>query len=262
MSNQVVSPAEWVAARKMLLEKEKEHTRRHDELCELRRQLPRVKIEKTYTFEGPNGKETLADLFAGRSQLVVKHFMFGPGWKEGCVGCSFGADHLDGTLAHLEHHDVSLVAISRAPLAEIQPFQRRMGWRFQWLSSYGSDFNFDFHVSSTPAEMAAGKVYYNYADSTVGREEQSGLSVFYKDPAGNIFHTYSAFGRGDEAVLGTYAILDLTPMGRNETGPNGNLADWVRHHDRYDAGGFVDGTGRYVAAPSLKPCCDTEEGRS
>jgi predicted dithiol-disulfide oxidoreductase (DUF899 family) len=262
MSNQVVLSAEWLAARKRLLEKEKEHTRRHDELCELRRQLPRVKIEKTYTFEGLNGKESLADVFGGRSQLVVKHFMFGPGWKEGCVGCSFGADHLDGMLVHLEQHDVSLVVISRAPLAEIQPFQRRMGWRFKWLSSFESDFNYDFHVSCTPAEMVAGKAYYNYAEGRVGSEEQSGLSIFCKDSAGDVFHTYSAFGRGDESVLGTYAILDLTPNGRNEGGPNGNLTDWVRHHDRYDSGGFVDGTGRYVASPTLKPCCSAEEGHS
>jgi predicted dithiol-disulfide oxidoreductase (DUF899 family) len=256
MATAVVSSAEWLAARMELLKKEKEHTRRHDELCELRRRLPRVRVEKSYIFDGPDGKETLGDLFAGRSQLVVKHFMFGPGWKEGCVGCSFGSDHVDGMVVHLENRDVSLVVVSRAPLAEIRPFQRRMGWRFKWVSSFGSDFNYDFHVTSTPEEVAAGKSYYNYVEAALFSEEQSGLSVFHKDSSGTIFHTYSTYGRGDEAVLGTYAILDLTPNGRNETGPRHNLTDWVRHHDRYEAAGHVDGGGRFVAG--AKPCCDGE----
>jgi predicted dithiol-disulfide oxidoreductase (DUF899 family) len=251
----VVSRAEWVAARKELLKKEKELTRRRDELSQLRRQLPRVRVEKTYTFDTPDGPETLGDLFAGRSQLFVKHFMLGPGWQEGCVGCSFECDHLDGMLVHLEHRDLSVVVVARAPLDEIQAFQRRMGWRFKWVSSYGSDFNYDFHVSFTPAEMAGGKAYYNYAEGKVGREEQSGLSLFHKDEAGAIFHTYSTYGRGEEVVLGTYAVLDLAPKGRDETGPHKNLADWVRHHDRYDAGGYVDGTGRYVSAAESKSCC-------
>ncbi len=176
-------------------------------------------------FHGPDGKGTFADLFDGRSQLVVKHFMLGPGWKEGCVGCSFEVDHIEGALVHLEHHDVTYVAISRAPLAEIEAFKKRMGWRFKWVSSYGSDFNYDYHVSFTPEEIAKGKVYYNYEMRDFQSEELSGLSVFYKDATGDIFHTYSAYARGAEEVLGTYIILDLTPKGRNETGPNFDLTD-------------------------------------
>jgi predicted dithiol-disulfide oxidoreductase (DUF899 family) len=160
--------------------------------------------------------------------------MFGPGWEEGCVGCSFSADHLDGALVHLEHHDVTVVVVSRAPLAEIEAFRRRMGWRFKWVSSFGSDFNYDFHVSFTPEQLASGKVEYNYGLTDRVGEEMPGTSVFYKDPDGQIAHTYSAYARGNEPMLGTYSILDLTPGGRNETGPNHNLTDWVRLHDRYD----------------------------
>jgi predicted dithiol-disulfide oxidoreductase (DUF899 family) len=196
-------------------------------------------------FEGPNGKETLADLFGGRSQLIVKHFMLGPGWKEGCVGCSFHSDHIDGAVPHLAQHDVTLLAVSRAPFAEIEAFKRRMGWRFKWVSSYGSDFNYDFHVSFTQDELAKGEVYYNYELRKLQSEEMSGVSVFYKDVAGDIFHTFSSYARGGDILLGTYNYLDLTPKGRNETGPNYNLTDWVRHHDRYGADGFVDPTGRY-----------------
>jgi predicted dithiol-disulfide oxidoreductase (DUF899 family) len=172
--------------------------------------------------------------------------MMGPGWKEGCVGCSFAADHIQGALVHLEHHDVSYVAVSRAPLAEIEPFKRRMGWKFRWVSSSGSDFNFDYHVSFTPEEIASGRIYYNYELREVRGEEGAGLSVFYKDDSGQIFHTYSSYGRGNEELLGTYVHLDITPKGRNENGPGFNLTDWVRHHDRYDHGGFVDRTGRYI----------------
>jgi len=222
-------------------------TRRRDEVSAARRELPWVKVDKSYVFEGPNGKETLADLFGGRSQLIVKHFMFGPGWKEGCVGCSFHSDHIDGTLPHLAQRDVTLLAVSRAPFAEIEAFKRRMGWRFKWVSSYGSDFNYDFHVSFTQDDLAKGEVYYNYELRKLQSEEMSGISVFYKDPAGDILHTYSSYARGGEMFLGTYNYLDLTPKGRNETGPNHNLADWVRHHDRYGAEGYVDPTGRYQA---------------
>jgi len=190
-----------------------------------RRELPWVKIEKLYVFDGPSGKETLSDLFDGRSQLVVKHFMLGRGWKEGCVGCSFEVDHIEGALVHLEHHDVTYVAISRAPLAEIEAFKKRMGWRFKWVLSYSIDFNYDYHVSFTSEESAKGKVYYNYEMRDFQSEELSGLSVFYKDEAGDIFHTYSAYARGAEEVLGTYMILDLTPKGRNETGPSFDLTD-------------------------------------
>ena len=247
MHNRIVTRAEWVDAHKQHLVKEKELTRRRDEVSAARRELPWVKVDKSYVFEGPNGKETLADLFGGRSQLIVKHFMFGPGWKEGCVGCSFHSDHIDGTLPHLAQRDVTLLAVSRAPFAEIEAFKRRMGWRFKWVSSYGSDFNYDFHVSFTQDDLAKGEVYYNYELRKLQSQEMSGISVFYTDPAGDIFHTYSSYARGGEMFLGTYTYLDLTPKGRNEIGPNHSLADWVRHHDKYGAEGFVDPTGRYRA---------------
>ena len=246
MHHRVVSRDEWLAARKAHLVKEKELTRLRDQLSAERRELPWVKIEKRYVFDGPHGKETLADLFDGRSQLIIKHFMLGPGWKEGCVGCSFEVDHIEGALVHLEHHDVSYVAVSRAPLPEIEAFKKRMGWRFKWVSSYGSDFNYDFHVSFKREEIEKGKAYYNYEIRKVGIDELSGRSVFCKDADGDVFHTYSSYGRGGDLMLGTYNILDLMPKGRNETGPNHNMTDWVRHHDRYDSGGFVAPTGRHV----------------
>jgi predicted dithiol-disulfide oxidoreductase (DUF899 family) len=236
MQNQVVSRDEWLAARKELLRKEKEFTRLRDQLSAERRALPWVKVEKTYVFDGADGKVTLADLFDGRSQLVVKHFMFGPDWSEGCVGCSFELDHTEGALQHLEHHDVSYVVVSRAPLAKTEPFRRRMGWRVRWVSSFGNDFNFDFHVSFTPEEIAAGKATYNYREGAQVIDEMSGRSVFYKDASGQVFHTYSSFARGGEMFLGSYAFLDITPKGRDET-INGNLTDWVRHHDRYESDG-------------------------
>jgi len=233
MEHRIVSQDEWVAACKQLLVKEKEFTRLRDRLAAERRALPWVKVEKPYVFDGPDGKETLADLFGGHSQLIIKHFMFGPGWSEGCVGCSFGQDHVDGILVHLKHRDVSYVAVSHAPLPEIQAFKKRMGWQVKWVSSFGSDFNFDFHVSFRPEEIAKGEVYYNYETSKIGIDELSGNSVFYKDVNGDVFHTYSSYGRGGEDMLGTYRFLDLVPKGRDETGPNHNLTDWVRHHDRY-----------------------------
>jgi predicted dithiol-disulfide oxidoreductase (DUF899 family) len=250
----IVSRAEWVAARKELLIKEKQLTRQRDEIDRQRRALPWVKVEKNYIFDGPNGPQSLADLFDNRSQLMVSHFMFGPGWKEGCVGCSFRSDHVDGALVHLEHHDVSLVTISRAPLPEIEAFKKRMGWSFRWVSSHNSDFNYDYHVSFTKGEAATGKVYYNYENRDFVSEEASGISVFYKDDNGEIFHTYSTHGRGDEMVDTTYMYLDLTPKGRNETGPHYNLGDWVRHHDRYGAAGVVDAGGRFVPADSSCKC--------
>jgi predicted dithiol-disulfide oxidoreductase (DUF899 family) len=254
----VVSHEEWIAARKELLAREKESTRLRDQLSAERRKLPWVKVEKQYVFDGPTGKVTLADLFDGRSQLFVKHFMLGPGWKEGCVGCSFEVDHIEGALVHLEHHDVTYVAISRAPLTEIEAFKKRMGWRFRWVSSSGNNFNYDYHVSFTKEQIAQGKVNYNYTMTEASIEELSGISVFYKDEAGAIFHTYSAYGRGGEELLGTYMVLDLTPKGRHETGPNYDLTDWVRHHDRYDEGGLVDSTGRYVSAKGSASCCAGE----
>jgi predicted dithiol-disulfide oxidoreductase (DUF899 family) len=244
----IVSREEWVEARKELLKKEKEFTRLRDQLNAESRELPWVRVEKTYVFDGPNGKETLSDLFAGRSQLIVNHFMLGPGWKEGCVGCSFGADHNDGIIVHLEHHDVTFVAISRAPRPEIEVFKKRMGWRFKWVSSFGSDFNYDYHVSFTPDEIRQGKVYYNYDMREFQVEELAGTSMFYKDENGDMFHTYSAFARGSEMLGGAYGYLDHLPKGRNETGLNHDLSDWVRHHDRYGDAGSVEPTGRYVPA--------------
>lgn len=233
INNGVVSPDQWLKARKQLLEKEKAFTRERDQLSEERRQLPRVRIEKEYFFDGPDGKISLADLFEGRSQLVINHFMFGPDWKEGCVGCSFQADHIDGALLHLEHHDVSFAAVSRAPFPQIEAFKKRMEWRFNWVSSFSSDFNFDFHVSFTPEQLAKEEVMYNFALQKVDSEELPGISIFLKDEQGHIFHTYSAYGRGSEDLIGAYMCLDLTPKGRNEHGPNNDMQDWIRHHDKY-----------------------------
>jgi predicted dithiol-disulfide oxidoreductase (DUF899 family) len=261
-SHKVVSREEWLEARKAHLAKEKELTQLRDQLSAELRNLPWVKVEKNYVFDGPNGKETLADLFGGRSQLIVYHFMLGPGWKEGCVGCSFLSDHIDGALVHLEHHDVTYVAVSRAPLPEINAFKQRMGWRFKWVSSYNSDFNYDFHVSFTKDEIARGEVYYNYDLRPFQSEEMSGRSVFYKDANGGIFHTYSSYARGGDMFLGTYVLLDITPKGRNETGPNHDLSDWVRHHDRYGKGGFVDPTGRYQPPKDLDSCHNSGEHES
>jgi predicted dithiol-disulfide oxidoreductase (DUF899 family) len=232
----VVPQSEWIAARTELLRKEKEFTKLRDELGRQRRDLPWERVEKQYVFEGPKGKETLSDLFNGRSQLVVYHFMFGPEWSEGCPSCSFLSDHIDGALAHLNHHDVTLLAVSRAPVSKIEPFKKRMGWHFPWVSSFGTDFNFDYHVSATQAELAEGEMYYNYRVFKSRGEEQPGISVFYKDKSDNdrIYHTYSTYARGGDLLIGTYNYLDLTPKGRNETNPN--HIDWVRHHDKYEDG--------------------------
>jgi predicted dithiol-disulfide oxidoreductase (DUF899 family) len=242
----VVSPAEWLTARKAHLAKEKELTRLRDELSQQRRELPWEKIEKQYVFDGPGGKKTLADLFGKRSQLIVYHFMFGPGWKEGCPSCSYLADHFDGSAIHLAHRDVSFAAISRAPSAEIEAFKKRMGWRFPWVSSFGSDFNYDYHVSFSPEEKAKnnGKVQYNYELTEFGSEEGPGASVFYKDKTGDIFHTYSSYARGLDILVGTYNFLDLAPKGRDEEGLAFSMA-WVRHHDRYEDGYFVDAAKLY-----------------
>jgi predicted dithiol-disulfide oxidoreductase (DUF899 family) len=229
----VVSRDEWLRARKELLEKEKQWTRQRDALSAQRRELPWVKVEKNYVFDGPEGKETLADLFDGRSQLIVYHFMLGPGWEEGCKSCSYLADHFDGANFHLPHRDVTFVVISRAPLAEIEPYQRRMGWRFKWLSSNGNDFNFDYHVSFTKEEEAKNKVYYNYRMGEFMSDELPGLSVFYKDEKGEVFHTYSAYARGLDPLVGAYNFLDLVPKGRDEN-PDSTM-DWVRRHDEYSA---------------------------
>jgi predicted dithiol-disulfide oxidoreductase (DUF899 family) len=225
----VVGREAWVAARKDLLKKEKEFNRLRDDLSRQRRELPWEKVDKNYVFEGPSGKQTLADLFQGKSQLIVYHFMLGPGWKEGCPSCSFLADHFDGMIPHLAARDTTFVAISRATLPEIQTFQKRMGWRFPWYSSNQNDFNFDYNVSFKGAK--GSPTTYNYAPDTLGSEELPGASVFFKNAAGEVFHTYSTYSRGLDIFLGTYNYLDMTPKGRDEE-PGKGMA-WIRHHDRY-----------------------------
>lgn len=234
----VVSPTEWVAARKELLKKEKEFTRLRDEISRERREMPWEKIEKKYEFAGPKGKETLADLFEGRSQLMIYHFMMGPGWKEGCPSCSFIADHFDGMRVHLNARDITLALVSRATLPEIEAFKKRMGWGFKWVSSNGSDFNFDYQVSTKPGTKADEKSLYNYEMQVFPSEERPGLSVFYKD-GGDVFHTYSTYARGLDILLGAYNMIDMTPKGRNEEGLKHGMA-WVRHHDKYGEGGLVN----------------------
>lgn len=236
MEHPTVSREAWLVARQQLLAREKELTRLRDEVSRERRALPWVKVEKTYCFDTSEGRRTLAELFDGRSQLLVYHFMLGPGRKVGCVGCSFLADHVDGANLHLANHDVTFVAIARAPLPEIEAYKKRMGWRFKWVSSFSDDFNYDYHVSFRPDEIAKGRVYYNYRMTDGSPEDLHGISVFSKDPTGAVFHTYSAYARGCENGLGTYMFLDLTPNGRNETGPSYNLTDWVRRHDEYGNG--------------------------
>jgi predicted dithiol-disulfide oxidoreductase (DUF899 family) len=232
MQHEVVSREDWLAARRQLLSKEKEFTRLRDRLSGERRELPWVKVEKTYVFDGPDGRETLAELFDGRGQLMVYHFMFGPEWEQGCPSCSFLSDHIDGANLHLPQRDVTLLAVSRAPLAQIEAFKERMGWRFKWVSSYENDFNRDYHVSFTDDEMAQGEVYYNYGMEQFPSEEAPGISVFYKDPDGAVFHTYSAYARGLDMLVGAYNYLDLAPKGRDEAALPWTMA-WVRHHDRY-----------------------------
>lgn len=229
----IATREEWLTARKALLAREKALTRSSDALAEERRALPWVRIEKDYRFEGPDGTVGLADLFGDRSQLIVNHFMFGPGWGEGCVGCSFSADHVDATLVHLAQKDVAFVSVSRAPYRELAAYKARMGWHFPWMSSYGSDFNYDFGVSFTAEDRAAGKAVYNYQPLEMDIEDLQGHSVFARSDSGEIFHTYSSYGRGGEVLLATYALLDLTPKGRDENGPYHNLMDWVKRHDEY-----------------------------
>jgi predicted dithiol-disulfide oxidoreductase (DUF899 family) len=259
----VVSPAQWLAARKELLVKEKEFTRLRDELSRQRRELPWERVEKRYEFEGPNGRLTLADLFGSRSQLVIYHFMLGPGWKEGCPSCSYLADHFDGMTIHLAHRDVTFGVISHAPFAEIEAFRKRMGWRFPWYSSFESDFNYDYQVSLKPEERGKAEVFYNYEMMEFPPEERPGLSVFFKEPSGNLFHTYSTYARGLDILVGTYNVLDLVPKGRDEDGLNFTMA-WVRHHDKYDDGYSVDPTRSYVQPETAQSkaddasCCSGE----
>lgn len=254
----VVSPAEWLAARKEFLAKEKEFSKVRDELSQMRRDLPWERVEKTYTFDGPKGKETLSDLFGGRSQLVVYHFMFGPGWKEGCPSCSYISDHFDGMTTHLANRDVTLVVVSREPLAEIEAFKKRMGWKFKWVSSFGSDFNPDYQVSAAKEEKSGGEVFYNYQMGKFPSEERPGMSVFYKDEGANIFHTYSTYARGLDIFLGAYNVLDIVPKGRDEEGLKHSMA-WVRHHDRYAEGYVVDATAEYQEPQKADAgCCSGE----
>jgi predicted dithiol-disulfide oxidoreductase (DUF899 family) len=246
----IVTRDEWLKARKRLLAKEKRLTRERDALAAERRQLPWVKVEKNYVFDTPKGKQSLADLFEGKSQLVVYHFMFGPEWKEACPSCSFNMDHTDGALVHLAQRDVSFVAISRAPLANIEDFKRRMGWRFQWVSSYGTNFNYDYHASFTEDQRAKGKVEYNFDWVEFPSAEAPGISVFYKDQTGAVYHTYSAYARGTEHVVNTYNYLDFVPKGRDEDSLPFPMS-WVRHHDRYEDGYLADADKPYWPADAL-----------
>ena len=237
----IVSRNQWLAARKALLAREKELTHLRDQITAERRALPWARLEKNYLFDTPEGRKPLGELFDGRRQLLVQHFMLTPGAEQGCKSCSYMADHTDATLAHLAARDTSFLAISRAPLVEIERFKKRMGWKFRWVSSDGTDFNRDFHVTFTPEEMKNGTADYNFGGKAHGAE-LPGVSAFWKDDSGEVFHTYSTFGRGVEVMMHTYNLLDLTPKGRDEDGLDFTMA-WVRHHDRYEE------------APAAKSCC-------
>ena len=247
--NPVVPYADWMEARAHLVEKEKDLTRQRDQLAAERRRLPWTKIDKPYVFQSREGAKTLSDLFAGKSQLFIKHFMMAPGATHQCVGCSLEVDHYDGLLPHLENNDVSYVVVARAPIDEIEAVRRRMGWRFPWVSSHGSDFNYDFHVSFRREEMAAGTAFYNFRPAKPGMEDLSGNSVFYKNEAGETFLTFQSFARGGEALLGIYGLLDMMPKGRNENGPYHSLVDWARPKNQYGERGAVEANGRYRSTP-------------
>ena len=229
----VVTQQAWLEARKGLLAREKEFTRLRDELSEARRNLPWERVAKEYTFEGRAGRETLADLFDGRSQLIVYHFMFLPEWEAGCPHCSFWADNFDDNIVHLNHRDTSMVAVSRAPFEKLDAYRKRMGWSFQWLSSGGNDFNYDYQASFTPQEVESAAAFYNYAKFDVGVSDREGVSVFHKDASGAVFHTYSSYARGIDMLNTAYHYLDLVPKGRDEDDLEFTQA-WVRHHDKYE----------------------------
>ncbi len=231
--HKVVSRDEWLVARKEHLAKEKEFTRLRDQLSQERRALPWEKVEKEYVFEGPNGKETLADLFEGRGQLIIYHFMYGPDWAEGCPSCSFWADNFNRIVIHLKHRDINLVSVSRAPLDKLKAYKKRMGWSFKWVSSFGNDFNRDYHVSFTSDEMKKGEMFYNFRIGKFSSEELPGISVFYKNQQGDVFHTYSCYSRGLDMLNGTYHYMDLVPKGRDEDDLPYSMA-WLRRHDQYD----------------------------
>jgi len=258
LDRKIVSHKEWLAARTEFLKKEKEFTRLRDQLNKQRRDLPWESVEKNYVFDGPEGKESLADLFAGRSQLLVYHFMLGPEWVEGCPSCSLLADHFDGAIPHLNARDVTFLAISRAPLSQIQAFQKRMGWKFKWVSSNGIDFNFDYKVSFTPEDIGKGEPTYNFNTIPFQLEEGPGLSAFYKDAAGAVFHTYSTFARGLDMNIGAYNFLDLVPKGRDEEGLAFTMA-WVKHHDKYTGNDVVDPKRGYVPPAKMHDCCADKE---
>ncbi|HUN85865.1 MAG TPA: thioredoxin family protein [Terracidiphilus sp.] len=255
----VVSESEWLGAREKLLDMEKQLTRQRDAVNAARRALPWVRVEKEYVFDTAEGRKTLSDLFAGRSQLIIYSFMWRHDLGNGCIGCSFLCDHVDGANLHLAHHDVSFVAVSRAPLNDLLKYKQRMGWQFEWVSSLGSDFNVDYHVSFRPEELGRGEVYYNYRKMKASLQDLQGQHVFYNSDEGEIFHTYSCYARGNEEVVGAYMWLDLTPKGRNENGPYFSLADWVRPHDRYDQHGATDSMGGYHAETSARPSCCCHE---
>ena len=254
-----VSRDEWLTARKALLQKEKELTYLREELAQARRQLPRVRVEKDYTFDSTSGPVRLADLFQGRSQLIVYHFMFHPDWVEGCKSCSYVADHFDGMLSHLAARDTSFVAISRARLEHLTTFKRRMGWSFRWVSSHDNDFNFDYGVSFTPELLATGEASYNFeslpSEAPPGMPlELPGASVFFKEEDGTVYHTYSTYARGLDTLMGTYQWLDLVPKGRDEAGLKHTM-EWVRHHDRYEENYHIDPEAGYQQPASRHECC-------
>ena len=263
IKHKVVSHREWIEARKAFLAKEKEFTHLRDELSRQRRQLPWEKVEKAYQFEGARGAVSLGDLFGKRSQLAIYHFMLGPGWKEGCPSCSYLADHFDGMTIHLANRDVTFAVVSHAPYAEIARFKQRMGWRFNWYSAFDSDFNFDFNVSATSEEKNQTDVYYNYEMAPFPADERPGFSAFIKDTEGDIYHTYSAYARGLDILVGTYNFLDYMPEGRDEEGLRHTMA-WVRHHDKYEEGYVVDPDQPYVqpevvqTKASGSSCCSGE----
>jgi predicted dithiol-disulfide oxidoreductase (DUF899 family) len=229
--HKVVAHDEWLKARKAFLAKEKEFTRLRDKLSKERRALPWEKVDKEYVFDGPDGKQTLSELFDGRRQLIVYHFMFGPDDKAGCAHCSFWADNFNDIIVHLNHRDTTMVAVSRAPLAKLQAYEKRMGWNFKWVSSGGTQFNFDYQASFTPQEIKAGRALFNYRTQNPGMADREGVSVFYKDAAGKVFHTYSTHARGIDLLNTAYNYIDLTPKGRDE---DGRTQFWVRRHDEYD----------------------------
>jgi predicted dithiol-disulfide oxidoreductase (DUF899 family) len=229
--HRVVSHEQWVTERVAFMAKEKEFTRLRDELSRERRELPWEKVTKAYVFDGPRGRESLADLFGGRSQLVVYHLMFSPEWEEACKSCSFWADNFNGTDIHLAHRDITFLAISRAPYPKLDAYRRRMGWSFEWVSSGGSAFNYDFQASHDPKAARNGTAYYNYGTVVKVGEEMPGVSVFYKDGRGEVYHTYSTYSRGIDLLNGAYNYIDLTPRGRDE---GGQIMSWLRRHDQYE----------------------------